>query len=63
MLDRTSGQFFGIGIVIDNTRKTKDKYLTVVDTIIEGPADKVGVKPLDKIIEIDDRLKWLTIFG
>lgn len=53
MLDQTSGQFFGIGIVIDNTRKSKDKYLTIVDTIPDGPADKIGVKPLDKIIEID----------
>jgi len=53
MLDQTSGQFFGIGIVIDNTRKPKDKYLTIVDTIPGGPSDKAGIKPLDKIIEID----------
>ncbi len=55
MLDQTSGQFFGIGVVIDNTRKQKDKYLTIVDTIPDGPSDKVGVKPLDKIIEIDGK--------
>ncbi|EKD48740.1 MAG: hypothetical protein ACD_64C00160G0001 [uncultured bacterium] len=53
MLESTSGQFFGIGIVIDNTRKQKDKYLTIVDTIPDGPSDKAGIKPLDKIIEID----------
>ena len=53
MLESTSGQFFGIGIVIDNTRKSKDKYLTIVDTIPDGPADKAGLKALDKIIEID----------
>ncbi len=53
MLDQTSGQFFGIGVVIDNTRKAKDKYLTIVDTIPDGPSDKAGVKPLDKIIEIE----------
>ncbi len=53
MLQSTSGEFFGIGIVIDNTRKPKDKYLTIVDTIPGGPADKVDVKPFDKIIEID----------
>ncbi len=53
MLESTSGQFFGIGIVIDNTRKPKDKYLTIVDTIPDGPSDKAGVKQLDKIIEID----------
>jgi carboxyl-terminal processing protease len=53
MMERTSGEFFGIGIVIDNTRKAKDRQLTVVDTIPAGPADKAGVKPLDKIIEID----------
>jgi carboxyl-terminal processing protease len=55
MLESTSGEFFGIGIVIDNTRKPKDKYLTIVDTIPDGPSDKEGVKPLDKIIEIDSQ--------
>ena len=53
MMESTSGEFFGIGIVIDNTRKPKDKFLTIVDTIPDGPSDKEGIKPLDKIIEID----------
>lgn len=53
MFQSTSGEFFGIGIVIDNTRKPKDKFLIVVDTIPNGPADQAGIKPLDKIIEID----------
>lgn len=52
MMESTSGEFFGIGIVIDNTRKPKDKYLIIVDTIPDGPADKAGIKPLDKIIEV-----------
>lgn len=52
MLESTSGEFFGIGIVIDNTRKTKDKFLIVVDVIPEGPAEKAGVEPGDKIIEV-----------
>lgn len=57
----TSGEFFGIGIVIDNTRKSKDKFLIVVDTVPNGPADQAGVKPLDKIIEIDgDALDGMT---
>lgn len=53
MLESTSGEFFGVGIIIDNTRKKKDKYLTIVDTIPDGPADKIGLQPLDKMIEID----------
>lgn len=53
MLEMTSGEFFGIGIIIDNTRSSKDKSLTVVDTIPDGPADKAGIKPFDKIVEID----------
>jgi carboxyl-terminal processing protease len=56
MLESTSGEFFGIGIVIDNTRKTKDKFLVVVDVISDGPADKVGIEPGDKIIEVDDAI-------
>lgn len=53
IFEKTTGSFFGIGIVIDNTRNANDKYLTIVDTIPEGPADKAGIKPLDKIIEIE----------
>ncbi len=55
MLETTSGEFFGVGIIIDNSRKPKDKHLTIVDTIAGGPADKTGIKPLDKIIEIDGK--------
>ena len=53
ILEQTSGEFFGIGIVIDNTRQTKDKFLIVIDAIPEGPADKEGIKAFDKIVEID----------
>lgn len=59
--DSTSGEFFGIGIIIDNTRQQKDKFLLVIDTIPEGPADSVGLKPLDKIVEIDgESLEGMT---
>lgn len=47
------GSFGGIGVVIDNTRQTKDAYLTIIDIIPGGPADKQDVKPLDKIVEIE----------
>lgn len=61
MLESTSGEFFGIGIIIDNTRLQKDKFLMVIDTIPDGPADKAGLKPLDKIIEIGgDALENMT---
>lgn len=56
MLETTSGEFFGVGIVIDNMRKMKDKHLTIVDTIPDGPADKVGIQPMDKIVEIEGQL-------
>jgi carboxyl-terminal processing protease len=56
MLESTSGEFFGVGIVVDNTRKTKDKFLVVVDVIPDGPADKAGIEPGDKIIEVDDTI-------
>jgi carboxyl-terminal processing protease len=52
ILSMMSGEFCGIGVVIDVTRQTKDRFLTVVDVIAEGPAEKAGVKPFDKIVEI-----------
>lgn len=56
MLESTSGEFFGTGIIIDRTRKTNDKFLTIIDTIPEGPAEKAGILALDKIVQIDDEL-------
>ena len=56
MLEMTSGEFFGIGVVIDNMRKKKDKFLTIVDTIPDGPADKAGLLPMDKIIEVNNKI-------
>jgi carboxyl-terminal processing protease len=56
MLEMTSGEFFGVGIVIDNMRKTKDKHLTIVDTIPDGPSDKAGIQPMDKVVEVDGEL-------
>lgn len=49
-----SGSFFGIGVIIDATKETHSKFLTILDVIPDGPADKAGVKPSDKIIDIDN---------
>jgi carboxyl-terminal processing protease len=53
IMSTMSGEFCGIGIVIDATRQTKERHLTIVDVIPDGPADKIGIKPLDKIVEIE----------
>lgn len=55
ILETTSGEFSGIGIIIDATRKPKDRFLMVVDVIPDGPAEKAGVLPYDKIIEIEGK--------
>jgi len=54
ILESTQGEFCGIGVVIDNTKKDKDEALNLVDVIHTGPADKVGVRAGDKIVQIND---------
>lgn len=56
MMEMTSGEFYGIGIVIDATRTKKDKMLTIVDIIPDGPSDRAGIRPFDKIVEIDGKV-------
>lgn len=56
MLETTSGEFFGVGIIIDNLRKPQDKHLTIIDTIPEGPSDQAGIQAMDKIVEINGEL-------
>ncbi len=43
------GKFEGIGAVIS----MKDNQLTVVSPVADSPAEKAGIKPGDKILEID----------
>lgn len=63
LLTSLAGKFDGTGVMIDMTRKKKDKFLTIVDTIPGGPADKAtaitnsglktNIQPMDKIVEIE----------
>lgn len=55
MIESTTGEFHGVGIMINNMRKTKDKFLTIVETIQDGPAEKAGIKQYDKIVEINGK--------
>jgi carboxyl-terminal processing protease len=52
ILESTSGEFFGIGVVIAN-KAADDEFLVILDTIPEGPSEKSGIRQGDKIIEID----------
>ncbi|ADL08273.1 S41 family peptidase [Thermosediminibacter oceani] len=47
----TSGNFGGIGIVIT----TKDGFTTVVSVLEGSPAARKGIKPGDRIVEIDGK--------
>lgn len=46
----TEGKFGGLGIEIS----IRDNLLTVISPIEDTPAWKAGIKPLDKIVKIDD---------
>ncbi|NLZ51978.1 MAG: PDZ domain-containing protein [Thermoanaerobacteraceae bacterium] len=47
--ESTSGSFGGIGVVIT----LKDKHITAVSVLSGSPAEKAGIKPGDRLIEID----------
>lgn len=49
--DTTTGVFGGIGVVITS----KDNVITVVTVLDNSPAMKAGLKPNDKIVEIDGK--------
>jgi carboxyl-terminal processing protease len=48
-MSNLEGKFEGIGAVIS----MKDNQLTVVSPVADSPAEKAGIKPGDKILEID----------
>ena len=49
MQEETSGEFGGLGIEVAQ----KDGILVIVTPIEDSPADKAGIKPGDKIVEIN----------
>ncbi len=48
----TEGRFGGLGMIIT----IKDNFLTVISPLEDTPADRVGIKPGDQIIKINDEL-------
>ncbi len=62
IIKATQGEFFGIGVVIDNLKEPKGEYLTIIDTIPGGQADQAGIHADDKIVQINDEsLKGMTV--
>ena len=47
--ETTSGNFGGIGVVIT----LRDKFVTAVSVLEGSPAEKAGIKPGDRFVEID----------
>ncbi|KYO66349.1 S41 family peptidase [Thermovenabulum gondwanense] len=47
--DTTTGVFGGIGVVITS----KDNFITVVTVLENSPAMRAGIKPNDRIVEVD----------
>ncbi len=54
--EKMQGEFYGIGIVLPGDKKQEEEFFPVIETVPGGPAEKAGVKPGDKIIQIDSEL-------
>ena len=55
---KIDGQFAGVGLVVG----TRDGQLTVIAPMDESPAALAGMKPLDKIVEVDgEKTEHMTL--
>lgn len=62
IMETTQGEFCGIGIIIDHTKESDDEFLRVIDVVPAGPAEKVGIKAEDKIVEVEGQsLKGMAV--
>lgn len=60
ILQSTTGEFFGIGVIIAS-KMPDDEFLVFIDTLPGGPAEQKGVRGGDKLIDVDGTpLKGLT---
>ncbi len=51
-----NGEFSGIGAVFPIDNKKDEEFIQVIEIVDSGPADKAGLRPSDKIIQINDDL-------
>jgi carboxyl-terminal processing protease len=62
IIETTQGEFYGIGVIIDNMKENEQEFLKIIDTIPGGPADKAGIRAEDIIVQInDDSLKGMSV--
>jgi carboxyl-terminal processing protease len=62
IVEATQGEFFGIGVIIDNMKEPEQEFLKVIDIVPAGPADKAGVRPDDMIVQINNEsLKGMSV--
>jgi len=62
MTQATQGEFCGIGVVIDAYKDPELPYLKIIDIIPTGPADTIGLRAEDLIIQINDKtLDGMTV--
>jgi len=60
--EKMGGEFFGIGVVLPGDTKKDEEFIPIIEVVPGGPSDKAGVRPGDKIIQIDnDIVKGLDI--
>ena len=56
LMGATKGEFPGIGVALPGSKEQDEDFVPILETLPDGPADKGGVKPGDKIIEVDGEL-------
>ena len=54
LLKMTSGEFFGIGIVVA-PKKPEDDFILILDTTPDSPSQQKGLQRYDKIIAVDGK--------
>ncbi len=52
--EKMTGHFCGVGIVLPGALEEEPEYVPVIELVPNGPAEKSGIKPGDKIVQIDD---------
>ncbi len=54
--EQMGGEFSGIGGVFPIDNKKEEESITLIELVYGGPADKAGLRPGDKIIQINNEL-------
>ncbi len=56
LTEKMSSEFCGIGVILPGDKEADEEFVSIIETVPDGPSEKTGIKAGDKIVQIDEHI-------